>query len=449
MPALRSWSARAATLLAAVLALGVLAGPAAGVADPSDEGLWYATQTSIPTVHEVTRGAGMTIAVIDGPINPDAPDLVGTDLVTHDGLCANADGSITPGTSTEDAAEHATAVVSLLIGTGTGVGGRRGVLGVAPEARVLHYNMVPAGWVEGIPANQNPTCYIDGLPLGDVVAQAAAIDLAVAEGADIISISSTGASDVRFGDALARAYQAGVILVAGVNNVEGEGLGFPADANGAIAVEMVGPNAELIDPTMVNEYLTILAPGAQIRVLAANGGAWDTYEIAQGSSFATPFVAGALALAWSVHPQATANQMIQSLIRNTGDTPDHEPVHDDTWGYGTISTKNLLTIDPTGYPDVNPLLRPFTDEHAIPSTELILGHGPEPTETPEPTGEPTVEPTAEPTTPAPDPGTASTFPVLPVALGVGALLLVAGLATAVLRARRPASPPTTPNPPTA
>ena len=437
-----SWAGLGA---AALLVAGPLASGAVAQGDTIDDGLWYATQTSIPAVHEITRGAGVTIAVIDGPINPDAPDLAGTDLVTHEGLCANADGTITPGTSTGEQAEHATAVVSMLIGTGVGVGGQRGTLGVAPEATVLHYDVFPDGWDDELPVMDNPPCFVDGIDrFPDAIGKA--IDQAVADGADIINFSINGSGGGE--DAIARAHQAGVIMVAGVANDQTQSMRWPADANGVIAVEINDTNVDLVEPSMVDPYLTVIAPGKDIRIIDANGGAWDTYKLSKGSSLATPFVAGVLALAWSVHPEATANQMIQSLTRNTGDEPDHEPGRDTAWGYGTISTRNLVATDPTGYPDENPLLRPFGDPDAAPPTELILGYGPEgPPQTAEPT--PATEPDPEPSgtavaTDPDDPVDPAGFPVLPVALG-SAALLTAALTLTVILARRPRTgPPTGP-----
>ena len=120
---------RVATAVAGLALVGALGAPlvASAATDPSDEGLWYATGTSVPAVNEITRGAGMTIAVIDGSVNPGVPDLAGTNLVVRDqGFCQNQDGTATSGTSTTHDAEHATGIVSMLVGTGVGVGDQRG-----------------------------------------------------------------------------------------------------------------------------------------------------------------------------------------------------------------------------------------------------------------------------------------------------------------------------------
>jgi len=69
---------------------------------------------------------------------------------------------------------------------------------------------------------------------------------------------------------------------------------------------------------------------------------------------ATPIVAGMLALVASKYPDATGNQLLHSLIANTG-SEEHEVRHDSVYGYGIPNLTRMLAVDPTGYPDVNPL----------------------------------------------------------------------------------------------
>jgi len=86
-------------------------------------------------------------------------------------------------------------------------------------------------------------------------------------------------------------------------------------------------------------------------------GSWDTVVSNGGTSTATPIVAGFIALAWQKYPEATGNQMIQTLIHNTGvgGHPD-ELFWNENSGFGLASATSMLEVDPTRYPDVNPLL---------------------------------------------------------------------------------------------
>ena len=71
----------------------------------------------------------------------------------------------------------------------------------------------------------------------------------------------------------------------------------------------------------------------------------------QGTSFATPVVAGQIALARSRWPQATSNQLLQ-LVTHSG---SNNGVWDQYTGYGALSVDGLLGSDPSQYPDENPL----------------------------------------------------------------------------------------------
>ena len=100
----------------------------------------------------------------------------------------------------------------------------------------------------------------------------------------------------------------------------------------------------------------------------------ETYEqqrYATGTSIATPIVAGFMALAAQKYPDATGNQLIQSLVRNTW-LEDHELSYDSEnylYGYGEASARHMLRVDPTQYDDVNLLIRDSLDE--TPTLEQI------------------------------------------------------------------------------
>lgn len=438
-PARPGPAAAAGALVLAVA--GALASPAAGAVDPAavDDGLWYHTRTGVAEAHARTTGGGVTIAVLDTMINPDAPDLAGSGVQVT-GTCRADDGSLHPATSTGEDARHGTEVTALLVGTGAGAAGQPGVRGVAPGATVLYYAVTPPGAVDG--AFSGPTCSpVDGV-LGVEIADA--IDQAVASGADIIttSMSHTIWGDAEV-DALLRAYAAGAVVVAAAPNEmpPGGSLGDPAGLNGVVAVgrhDIDGVVQDFLPAS--SPYLTVVAPGMAVRAPSLVDGSWERYALVNGTSYATPWTAGVLALAWSLSPDATGNQVIQALVRTTATAPeDGTPEHDDEYGYGPVSVARLLAADPTALPDENPLLRPLDDDEARPTTQEVLeatGVGlPEP---PGPAASP--EPTTEPAPPADgDDGGGTARPALPVLLGGATALLVAAAVAAVALRRRSAA----------
>ncbi|MFR7431999.1 MAG: hypothetical protein ACLUT3_05940 [Bifidobacterium bifidum] len=85
----------------------------------------------------------------------------------------------------------------------------------------------------------------------------------------------------------------------------------------------------------------------------------NVYNIAGngGTSTAVAVLSSYLALAMQKWPDATGNQIIQSLIRNTK-SGKGKPVIDPERkrGFGEVDLNALLTVDPTQYKDVNPIL---------------------------------------------------------------------------------------------
>ncbi|GMA91599.1 hypothetical protein GCM10025869_21280 [Homoserinibacter gongjuensis] len=136
---------RVAVLLAAASALGVTVAPAAPVAPAAEaapeapaaradavrDAEYWLDDYGIRDAWSVTRGAGVTIAVIDtgvgSPRELEGAVVGGTDLSGK----GSADGRTPVGSE----GEHGTLVASLAAGRGTGADA--GIIGSAPEASVL------------------------------------------------------------------------------------------------------------------------------------------------------------------------------------------------------------------------------------------------------------------------------------------------------------------------
>jgi hypothetical protein len=303
----------------------------------------------------------VTIAVIDTGINPGAPGLAEADLEVHEpSYCAAEEGGpALPAASDQPASAHGTGITSLLVGDGERPDGRPGVLGVAPGATVHYYSVAAAeGQVTCLPPSDNGR---DRDAFGD----------AVAAGADIINVSAAMLIDEAD---YAAAIRAGVIVVGAAGNGGGEVLGSPAELNGTVAVGTATPEAALDPGSPTGPALGVVAPGTDFLCVAED---FVTEARCTGSSNATAYTSGVLALAWSAHPDATGNQILQALVRSTDGEAIHEPRRDDEWGYGLVNARLLLETDPTSYPDVNPFVR--DDPEAFPPATALLGASPEPT----------------------------------------------------------------------
>lgn len=417
-------------LAVALLAGAVLAATAVPAhADVTAEGLWYFDALKVQDAHDAGfTGEGVTIAVLDSPINPDIPTLQGADLRVDETPRCFVDGRPDPVISTDVRAIHGTNVVSMILGSGAD----GGVKGVAPDATVLYYAVAGPEDASGFAA-----C-LDEAGQETFVSMADAVDDAVDAGADIVSISMGFFGDLVVSQAVARGLAQGVIFVTGLSNQENgaaslENFVWSTRMNGGVSVQAFDSSGRI--PTHENllgelepnrdEYVDVAAPGVDVLTLGSSEGDWSQHVLRSGTSFATPIVSGFLAVVAQKYPEATSNQILQSMIHNTGGSDgvaSYDP--DGRVGYGFVSLTNMLAADPAQYPDENPLLTSDGD----PSPEMIQMAADElaAPETPEP---------EEPAGPGPIGG-------LLVVLAVVGALVVAGVIVlvVVLAARRRTRP---------
>jgi len=143
----------------------------------------------------------------------------------------------------------------------------------------------------------------------------------------------------------------GLVLVAAVGNGNGEVL-YPAAYDEVIGVGSVNKDNTLSSFSLTGSEVELVTPGSGIKSTAIGG----KYRLSSGTSMATPFVTGAIALllgsdekAWSstglVDGDGTwTNDEIREVLRGTAkDLGDVGK--DDLFGYG------LLNLD---FPDSGP-----------------------------------------------------------------------------------------------
>ena len=425
------------TALAVTVALGLALVPTLSASATTGGSNWWYAKYDVPAAQAAGwTGAGVKIAVIDGQINTALPVFQGANLTVYPkSFCNN---STPPDTTTanEDSV-HGSDVTALLVGNGTGSGS---VSGIAPKAAVTFYS---DGNSDGTLMGCLPDVERDGLNYSP---KGIAILKAISDGNRIISISQGGEAAVS-GDrqAIAEAVAKGVIIVAAQPNFTSQALmRFPADANGVVAINAFDDQGNLQahdGKTTAYTTTTVVAAGAHFTTQASDANVWgDNQNSVTGSSSATPLVAGMLALTWQKYPKATGNQLIQSLITNT--TAKDHPVSFETtgYGYGPASLSHLLRVDPTQYPDTNPLLNkpgglgvPTAEEFAAAAKKA--------------SSKPSASPSSA-AVPAPGQGSGSILPGLltGVIVVVVLLLVLAGLAVVLMRSLRRKAVASTPAP---
>lgn len=130
------------------------------------------------------------------------------------------------------------------------------------------------------------------------------------------------------------AIQKGVILIAAVGNSGTDSLRFPAAYDGVIGVGAIDKQYSWCNFSQHNKSVDVVAPGKNINSVSIDG-----YKEDSGTSFATPHVKAAAALALSIYGEITPNQFCELL--QTTSTDLGEVGYDEYYGYGLINVEKI------------------------------------------------------------------------------------------------------------
>jgi serine protease AprX len=297
-------------------------------------------------------GLGSVICVVDTGVDPAHEQLDSKTLLFYDAIAGNL--------SAYDDHGHGTHVASIAAGDGIGLSFNAGTFkGVAPGADVYAAKVLDAS------GNGRESDVIAGIqwcaqqPLVDIIS---------------MSLASPGGSDGQ--DALSQAvneavntYKKLVVVAAGNFGAAPETVSSPGAAELAITV---GAAAEYSAPPWQERhsdgvYLAvfssrgptldgrikpdIIAPGHNITAAEANTNGYVTFS---GTSMATPFVSGTIALGYDANPFMTPEQ-IRSALQGTAH--DRGPAgKDNDWGTGLLDVYAFVAdvqsalYEPTAFP---------------------------------------------------------------------------------------------------
>lgn len=361
-------------VLSAVLACVGLCVPSAVASDGVD---WRVDGMGVRDAWaQGITGKGVKVAVLDDPIVSDYPALAGADvsykLMTESNQPCHRKSDPSQTTSADDPTldsssgfviTHGTSVVSLIVGNGNGWDGGAGIQGIAPDASVTAYMVFYQR--EGRLGGGADICVDDAGKGVDL--DKPSIRDAVSSGARIINMSYVDdigdPSGVR--DDILYALRHGVVVVSARDNSVRAGMydlvGEPGMNNyfpGEVTVNAVDSAGNLQESSDVMDgNVSVLSPGVGVPSYRST----DSREMdltGGGTSTAAANLSAYLALVMQKWPDATGNQILQSLIRNTKGNasggPKLDPEH--KRGFGIVDPGKLLSVDPAQYPDVNPLL---------------------------------------------------------------------------------------------
>ncbi|MEV5609870.1 type VII secretion-associated serine protease mycosin [Streptomyces sp. NPDC052225] len=289
---------------------------------------WGLTAMHTQEAWRTTKGKGITVAVLDTGVDDQHPDLKGNVLTGKDLVGFGA------GRGDRPWARHGTAIAGIIAGHGHGQGGGDGVMGVAPEAKILPVRVILE---DGDPSRAKAR-----ETRGNALAEG--IRWAADHGADVINLSLGDDSDTAHPEAgedaaIQYALKKGVSVVASAGNggEKGDHISYPAAYPGVItatAVDAAGTRASF---STRRWYASVAAPGRGIVTADPD----RKYYSAWGTSAASAFVSGAVALIRAAHPGLSPAQ-IKKLVEDTAQDPPAGG-RDDSRGYGLIDPAAAIT----------------------------------------------------------------------------------------------------------
>ncbi|WP_374231115.1 type VII secretion-associated serine protease mycosin [Streptomyces sp. UNOC14_S4] len=299
---------RVTTAFAVVLACAVLLPAGTARADAIRAQEWALDALHTEEAWRTTKGDGITVAVLDTGVDDGHPDLRGQVLPGKDLVGFGA------GPGDRAWARHGTAMAGIIAGRGHGADDSDGVLGIAPEARILPVRVILE---DGDPA-RGTARGARGSALAD------GIRWAVDHGADVINLSlgddsATAHPEPREDAAVQYALSKGVVVVASAGNggEQGDHVSYPAAYPGVIAVTAVDRYGRRAAFSTRRWYAAVSAPGVDVVIADPD----RRYYEGWGTSAACAFVSGAVALVRAAHPGLSPAEVRRLLVETARDAP--------------------------------------------------------------------------------------------------------------------------------
>jgi serine protease len=309
--------------------------------DPSYASQWHYYETAggltAPTAWDKSTGAGITVAVIDTGYRPHADlvanivpgyDFIGDTFVSNDGNGRDAD-ALDPGDAVaanecggthaaQSSSWHGTHVAGTIAAvTNNAVG----VAGVAYGAKVMPVRVLGkcGGYTSDI---ADAITWASGGTVSGVTATATPARVLN------LSLGGSGACDTTTQTAINGARSRGTVVVVAAGNSNADAANYsPASCSGVITVAAVGRTGGRAYYSNYGASVEVAAPGGDMSTGSTNGvlstlntgtsapGA-DSYAYYQGTSMATPHVAGVVALMLAKNAALTPDQ-VDAMLKST------------------------------------------------------------------------------------------------------------------------------------
>lgn len=258
-------------------------------------------------------GPGKPVTVVDSGLDLTHPEFANRPNTT----------ALNPQTTTEEEDDHGTEVSSVVGAPNNGVG----LVGVYPNAVLRVWDASPLGFL-------NESEAIKG------IIEAARL------GPGVINLSFGGENnDPLLQQAVDHAVRTGSLVVAAAGNdgLDGSPPNFPAVYPHVLTVGATNSSGQVAPFSSLSPTVDLAAPGADIPVAEPLAQAASGYLLhANGTSFATPIVAGAAAWVWTVRPNLDNTQLFELMRRSATDIGPRG--FDNATGWGLLDIPAALTF---------------------------------------------------------------------------------------------------------
>jgi membrane-anchored mycosin MYCP len=280
---------------------------------PSDWGmLRMAPQQAWP----YSRGAGVTVAIVDSGVDASLPELAGR---------VTAGDDIIPGTGrgNTDYLGSGTAMAGIVAARSVTAGGTGGAVGMAPAATIIPVRVAPTKVTVPVPD------------------QVRAIQVAVSADAKVLALGGyIDPADPAVASAIGAAASHDVVVVAGAPT--GSSRSSTASGGAATTAGVIWVGAINIDGAPAANYqpgaVDVVAPGVDVAGLSITGTGQSEVS---GTPYAVAFAAGEAALVRARYPDLTAAQVVRR-IETTADRMGSS-VPDPIFGWGLIDPEAAVT----------------------------------------------------------------------------------------------------------
>lgn len=294
--------------------------------DPLFGQQWGLQRIQAPAAWDRARGAGAVIAIVDGGAQPTHPDLNGAFVDEWDYYNGDA--------TADDEDGHGTHVAGIAAAS---TNDATGVAGTAPDAPLFNYDVCNA---TGCPDSAIATAVMDAADMG----------------ADVINMSLGGPGNpAALENAVNYAWNKGVVVVAAAGNDATSTPSYPAAYPNVIAVSGVDYYNGDSDFSNYGSWVDVAAPGGESgapysqRILSSVPAYIDPsgYDSWNGTSMASPFVAGVAAL---LDSQGLTAAQIRQRIEGTA-TDLGAAGRDSFFGYGLVNARAAVGAPAPPPPD--------------------------------------------------------------------------------------------------